>query len=900
MAAIVGLNHLAEALIDAGNKLLTPHSSTDELLTLLDETECLLRQVEQDQPLSMQNALIPSKNALVSSDLLSHPDSDVRVSVVSCLTEIVRITAPEAPYTDDQMKEIFRLTIEAFEKLADASSRGYQKAESVLDNVSKVKSCLVMLDLECHDLILLMFRIFLKIIRSHHPRVVFSSMEMIMITVLDETEEVSRDMLDTLLASVKKDNQNVSPMAWSLVEKVLSRCARKLKPCIMEALKSTGASLDTYSPVVTTICQTVFETPKVHIVVDTKENEDKLVLGNSRKETGSKNGSKKPARYGTPRINENEKPRNGKQVWCESRDAETDLGVTGKRGRKPNSLMNPEEGYDIPWLSGKRDYLKTCSSNKKLQKKGSRGGESSLEKMAAKKTPPAKESSLATTSRALTGSVKRSRVKMEDTDHDLDSPSSPKLKKLASCFRDEEPVEKESNQESYEVPEDDAKIGESSKKTKSQNGGKKKAIVNSSGKRSSARTAAKKKILEGASSDIPVPQSSKEKKKVSQVGAKPLAEESEETSKSQPKRRKEVESDKNGFGEDLVGKRVKVWWPLDKTFYEGVIDSYCLRKKTHRVAYTNGDIERLHLYKERWELIDDLSSASEKKVSKVAARTLAEESEETSKSQPTRSRTARKEVGSDTNGLGEDLVGKRVNIWWPLDKTFYEGVVESYSSRKKMHKVVYTDGESEQLNLVNERWELLEDLSSASEDMEIDLPESVPLSDIIQRQKKVKKSKNVKSSKKDSGKKAREGKNLKSLKELSAAETGRREEQGVSRDVDEESEDEYYNSEMQESEENLKVSETEAQEAEEEEEQFQNPEVESERDGSESEEDKQFQNPEVESESECSESEEEPKWRETDDMEDEAEEREEEADDKVPKSTTLSEIEKDSDEERGS
>ena len=36
MASIVGLNHLGEALIDAGNRLLTPHSSTDELLNLLD------------------------------------------------------------------------------------------------------------------------------------------------------------------------------------------------------------------------------------------------------------------------------------------------------------------------------------------------------------------------------------------------------------------------------------------------------------------------------------------------------------------------------------------------------------------------------------------------------------------------------------------------------------------------------------------------------------------------------------------------------------------------------------------------------------------------------------------------------------------------------------------------
>lgn len=42
--------------------------------------------------------------ALVSAHLLRNLDSDVRVCVVSCLTEIMRITAPEAPYNDDQMK----------------------------------------------------------------------------------------------------------------------------------------------------------------------------------------------------------------------------------------------------------------------------------------------------------------------------------------------------------------------------------------------------------------------------------------------------------------------------------------------------------------------------------------------------------------------------------------------------------------------------------------------------------------------------------------------------------------------------------------------------------------------------------------------------------------------------
>ncbi|XP_020891162.1 glutamic acid-rich protein isoform X2 [Arabidopsis lyrata subsp. lyrata] len=825
MTAIVGFDHISKALIDAGKNLLSPPSSTDDLLTLLDETESLLKNVEQDQPLSMQSALIPSRNALVSVDLLSHPDSDVRVSVVSCLTEIVRIAAPEAPYSDDLMKDIFRLTIEAFEKLADASSRSYRKAEFVLDNVAKVKSCLVMLDLECYDLILQMFRNFLKIIRSDHPQVVFSSMEMIMIAIIDETEEVSTDLLDSLLSSVKKENQNVSPMSWSLAEKVLSRCARKLKPYIIEALKSTGTSMDMYSPVVSSICQSVFDTTKVHNIINTKEHEGKLDLGHSRKENLSKSSSKRPARDGTRRINEKEKVRNGnnssllkqslKQVRSASTDAETELGITGKRGRKPNSLMNPED-YDISWLSGKRDPLKT-SSNKKIQRKGS-GGESSLGKVAAKKTPLPKETSPATSSRALTGSLKRSRVKMDVSDYDSDSLSSPRLKKLASCFRDDE----ESNQE-----EDDRKIGNSSKKTRSQNGleksqktAKKKPVVeaktvNSSGKRLSARSVSKRRNLERAPLDTPVPQSSKRKKMVSQV----------------------------------------------------------------------------------------------------AARQLADESEETPKSHPTRRRTARKEVESDMNGFGEDLVGKRVNIWWPLDKRFYEGVIDSYCTRKKMHRVIYSDGDSEELNLIEERWELLEDDTSADEDKEIDLPESIPLSDIMQRQR-VKKSKNlavsveptsssgVRSSsrtpmKKGCGKKlnkqgekTREGKNLRSLKELNAETDRTAEEQEVS--LEAESDDRREEDFEDDSSEKQEKSEDKGVEAET------------------KEEEKQYPNSEVESEGEDSESEEEPKWRETDDMEDdeaeeereevddmeddEAEEEREEVDDKEA-STNLSEIEKEEDED---
>lgn len=169
----------------------------------------MLANVEQAPSRSMQNALLPSMKALISTDLLGHLNMDVRVSVVSCISEITRITAPDAPYNDEQMKvipyinpidnsfdfnnmlatkmarsskyvtfycsnmflfllfdvqEIFHLTVAAFENLSHASSCCYKKAISILDTVAKVRSCLVMLDLECDALIIQMFQCFFKII----------------------------------------------------------------------------------------------------------------------------------------------------------------------------------------------------------------------------------------------------------------------------------------------------------------------------------------------------------------------------------------------------------------------------------------------------------------------------------------------------------------------------------------------------------------------------------------------------------------------------------------------------------------------------------------------------------------------------------------------------------------
>ncbi|KAL6523871.1 hypothetical protein OROMI_030966 [Orobanche minor] len=245
---------LEERLTAAGKSLLQPPSSLDELLPLLDQIEKLLSKVEQSPTQSMQTALSPLVKALVVEELLKHSDADVKVGVASCISEITRITAPDAPYDDDKMKDVFQLIVSSFENLSDTSSRSYEKRATILETVSKVRSCVIMLDLECDQMIIEMFQHFLKAVRGDHAEAIFASMETIMTLVLEESEDISPDLINPILATLKMNNKAVTPIAKKLAERVIQNSADKLRPYLAQAVK-LDASLDDYSEVVALVCR---------------------------------------------------------------------------------------------------------------------------------------------------------------------------------------------------------------------------------------------------------------------------------------------------------------------------------------------------------------------------------------------------------------------------------------------------------------------------------------------------------------------------------------------------------------------------------------------------------------------------------------------------------------------
>ncbi|MFS7912780.1 putative sister chromatid cohesion protein Pds5 [Helianthus anomalus] len=199
----------------------------------------LLLFVDQSPNNVMKEALSSPMKALVAGSLLEHPSMDVKVSVASCLCEITIITAPEAPYSDKELKGVFQCIVSSLENLSDKSSRFYDKRVSILDSISKVRSRIIMLDPVRYDVSCKVECIhsssffigydktitccFFFLFRDHHHGMAFSLM-------------------------------GVLPVARKLVEEVIKK-SDKIQPYLNKAMTDLNDSLAQYSQVLTSVCE---------------------------------------------------------------------------------------------------------------------------------------------------------------------------------------------------------------------------------------------------------------------------------------------------------------------------------------------------------------------------------------------------------------------------------------------------------------------------------------------------------------------------------------------------------------------------------------------------------------------------------------------------------------------
>jgi sister-chromatid-cohesion protein PDS5 len=110
-----------------------------------------LSQIEQDP--KDRSFLLSIKDQLISHKLLLHKDRGVKILTACCLADIFRIYAPDAPFSDTELWDIFDFFQFQFKEIPNETHAYYSSYFYLLESLATVKVLVLIVDLNYEDLI---------------------------------------------------------------------------------------------------------------------------------------------------------------------------------------------------------------------------------------------------------------------------------------------------------------------------------------------------------------------------------------------------------------------------------------------------------------------------------------------------------------------------------------------------------------------------------------------------------------------------------------------------------------------------------------------------------------------------------------------------------------------------
>ncbi|KAI3336840.1 armadillo-type protein [Xylariaceae sp. AK1471] len=182
--------------------------ATGELLRRLEKLSKEL--ADMDQESADKESLHGVAKDLASHNLLAHKEAGVKAYAAACLVDILKLCAPEAPFTPKQLKEIFTLFTRVILPALWNPSHAYNTQHKyVLASLADVKSILLINDVNnSEELLLELFSTFFDGIsgsfKSSSGEQVAKDVEFhmteVMVTLVDESSSLPPAVLDVIMA----------------------------------------------------------------------------------------------------------------------------------------------------------------------------------------------------------------------------------------------------------------------------------------------------------------------------------------------------------------------------------------------------------------------------------------------------------------------------------------------------------------------------------------------------------------------------------------------------------------------------------------------------------------------------------------------------------------------------
>ncbi|KAK9468498.1 armadillo-type protein [Lipomyces arxii] len=199
---------------------------------------------------------------LASTNLLHHKDKGVRAYVACCLADILRLFAPDAPYTVEQLQDIFEQFVGQLRGLADTESPYILQYCYLLESLSQVKSIVLVADLpNGENLMTKLFQMFFDMAKSDVLKNIEFHMTEILVQLVDEVITVSPEIIAMIIAqflrpiaagsngrltttngkSSKKIQTSLyqPPPAFNMAKKICINCADRMSRFISQYFTDT-------------------------------------------------------------------------------------------------------------------------------------------------------------------------------------------------------------------------------------------------------------------------------------------------------------------------------------------------------------------------------------------------------------------------------------------------------------------------------------------------------------------------------------------------------------------------------------------------------------------------------------------------------------------------------------
>ncbi|OUM55003.1 hypothetical protein BVG19_g4478 [[Candida] boidinii] len=188
----------------------TNHISTKELISRLQE---LYEELSSIDPDSLDISSVASvKDQLVNKKLLKNANTGIQTLTACCLSDILRIYAPDAPYNAQQLSDIFKLFFNTMKHLNNTDNGYHNLQMYLISRLSEVRSIVLITDLPNSDtLTQQIFNIFYDLVSSDGlPSRVVPLISDILTEIISESNSVPHQTLKLILNKFLTNNKSLS------------------------------------------------------------------------------------------------------------------------------------------------------------------------------------------------------------------------------------------------------------------------------------------------------------------------------------------------------------------------------------------------------------------------------------------------------------------------------------------------------------------------------------------------------------------------------------------------------------------------------------------------------------------------------------------------------------------